>query len=125
MFDNIRSNQLYRTNLSITTTHSRPHASDDNPYSKSQFKTLKYCPQFPEKFDCIEDAKKFCRTFFNWYNNEHRHSGINTLTPEMLHYGEAESALEKCGQVLEQASLAKPERFRYKLPNPSEVPKAA
>ena len=111
--------------LGITKTHSRPYTSDDNPYSESQFKTLKYCPQFPERFGCIEDAKNFCRTFLSWYNDEHRHSGINMLTPKMLHYGEAESVLKKRGQVLKQAYLGHPERFKYKLPKPGEVPKAA
>ena len=83
------------SDLGVTKTHSRPYSSDDNPYSESHFKTLKYCPQFPGRFACIEDAKAFCRAFFNWYNNEHRHSGINRLTPASLHYGQADKVLEK------------------------------
>jgi putative transposase len=77
-------------NLGITKTHSRPHVSDDNPYSESQFKTLKYRPGFPDRFGSIQDGRAFCQDFFPWYNSEHRHSGIGLLTPEMVHYGKAE-----------------------------------
>ena len=68
----------------MTKTHSRPHVSDDNPFSEAQFKTLKYRPGFPERFGCIQDAKAFCRDFFGWYNNVHYHSGLNWLTPESI-----------------------------------------
>jgi putative transposase len=73
--------------LGVTKTHSRPHTSNDNPYSESQFKTLKYRPAFPERFGSIEDARAFCRSFFNWYNREHHHTGIGLLTPEVVHHG--------------------------------------
>jgi putative transposase len=67
--------------LGVTKSHSRPYNSNDNPYSEAQFKTLKYCPQFPERFGCIQDARSFGRDFFSWYNNEHKHAGISLLTP--------------------------------------------
>jgi putative transposase len=76
--------------LGITKTHSRPHTSNDNPFSEAQFKTLKYRPDFPKRFGSIQDARAFCRHFFDWYNKRHRHSGIGLLTPETLHYGRAE-----------------------------------
>lgn len=112
------------SDLGVTKTHSRPYTSDDNPFSESHFKTLKYCPEFPEKFGSIEDAKSFCRTFFSWYNNEHRHSGINRLTPRMLHCGEAEMVLAHRNQVLMEAYLKNPKRFRLRQPSAGEVPKA-
>ena len=77
------------TFLGIGRTHSRPHVSNDNPFSEAQFKTLKYCPAFPERFGCIEDARAFCETFFAYYNHEHRHSGIGYHTPASVHYGTA------------------------------------
>ncbi len=73
--------------LGVTKTHSRPHVSDDNPYSESQFRTLKYRPEFPERFGCIQDGRAFSQDFFAWYNEEHRHSGLGLLTPAMVHYG--------------------------------------
>jgi transposase InsO family protein len=75
--------------LSVTQSHSRPYVSDDNPYSESHFRTLKYRPDFPERFGGIEDSRAFCQRFFAWYNEEHRHSGIERLTPSMVHYGQA------------------------------------
>src|SRR5246127_1842654 len=77
--------------LGVTKTHSRPHVSDDNPYSESQFTTLKYRPEFPDRFGCIQDSRAFSQGFFRWYNGEHRHSGLGLLTPEMVHYGQAEN----------------------------------
>jgi transposase InsO family protein len=65
--------------LSVTKSHSRPYVSDDNPYSESHFRTLKYRPDFPERFGCIQDSRAFCQEFFTWYNEEHRHSGIELL----------------------------------------------
>jgi len=79
--------------LGITKTHSRPHVSNDNPYSESQFKTLKYRPDFPARFASMEEARAFCQQFFPWYNTAHRHSGIGLLTPEAVHYGRAEALL--------------------------------
>jgi putative transposase len=111
--------------LGVTKTHSRPHVSNDNPYSESQFKTLKYCPQFPEKFGSIQDARSFCRSFFDWYNKEHRHSAIGLMTTEQVHYGLAEEIYESRSQVLQQAFGHNPNRFKGKLPKPNPLPKAA
>lgn len=113
------------SDLGVTKTHSRPYTSDDNPFSEAQFKTLKYCPQFPERFGCIEDAKTFCRAFFKWYNNEHRHSGINRLTPKSLHHGEAELVLQNRDTVLAKAFFKHPERFTKRAPTAGKVPEAA
>ena len=76
--------------LDITKSHSRPYVSDDNPYSEAQFKTLKYRPDFPARFGCIEDARAHCQAFFAWYNTAHRHSGIGYMTPHSVHHGQAE-----------------------------------
>ena len=76
--------------LGVEKTHSRPHVSNDNPYSESQFKTMKYRPEFPRRFDSIEHARTFCRTFIDWYNTDHHHSGLGLLTPAVVHYGRAE-----------------------------------
>jgi putative transposase len=95
----------------VTKTHSRPHVSNDNPYSESQFKTLKYRPDFPDRFGCLQDARAWCRRFFAWYNDVHRHSGIAWLTPADVHYGHAERLLASRAVVLEAAFLQHPERF--------------
>lgn len=110
--------------LGITKSHSRPHVSNDNPYSESQFKTLKYRPDFPKRFGCQEDAKWFCQTFFQWYNQEHRHTGIGLLTPEVVHYGLAEDVIRERNNVLEQAFHAHPERFVRKIPTAPILPEA-
>jgi len=110
--------------LGINKTHNRPYTSNDNPFSESQFKTLKYCPQFPTRFDSLKAAEKFCQEFFNWYNNEHYHSGISWLTPETVHYGRAEQVLENRFQTLSKAYAAKPSRFNNKKPRLKELPKA-
>lgn len=111
--------------LGVTKTHTRPYTSTDNPYSESQFKTLKYCPEFPGRFGGPEDARAFCRVFFPWYNKEHRHSGIGYMTPEAVHYGEAPLLLERRQRVLEAAFHAHPERFVQGRPNPRPLPEAA
>ena len=72
---------LLLADLGVTKTHARPHVSDDNPFSEAQFKTLKYRPDFPDRFGSIEDARAHCEAFFHWYNHEHRHSGIALFTP--------------------------------------------
>ncbi len=113
------------SDLGITKTHSRPHTSDDNPYSESQFKTLKYRPDFPERFGSIEDARAFCQTFFPWYNQEHRHTGISLLTPEMVHYGRADTIIQSRQNVLTAAYEAHPERFVRKMPLHKPLPEAA
>lgn len=110
--------------LGITKTHSRPHVSDDNPFSESQFKTLKYCPTFPSRFGSIEDARAFCRSFFPWYNNDHRHSGIGLLTPSMVHHGQAIYVVDSRNAVLAAAYEAHPERFVRKIPVVSPPPEA-
>jgi putative transposase len=111
--------------LGVTKTHSRPHVSNDNPYSESQFKTLKYRPDFPARFGSIEDARAFCQGFFRWYNQEHHHSGIGMLTPEMVHYGLAQEVMDARRQVLMAAYAAHPERFVRKPPQPPILPGAA
>jgi putative transposase len=108
--------------LGITKTHSRPHVSDDNPYSESHFKTLKYRPGFPERFGSIQDARAFCLDFFAWYNEDHRHSGLGLLAPAVVHYGLATAAIAQRRQVLKDAYLAHPERFVRKPPQPPPAP---
>lgn len=110
--------------LGVTRTHSRPHVSNDNPFSEAQFKTLKYAPQFPERFGSLHDGRGFCAPFFNWYNCEHRHSGIALLTPHMVHYGQTDSILSARQQVLSQAYSAHPERFVRHVPRPLPLPTA-
>lgn len=111
--------------LGVTKTHSRPYTSSDNPYSEAQFKTLKYRPGFPDRFAAIEQARDFCRPFFEWYNHEHRHSGIGLMPPSALHYGRAEAMHAKRARVLEAAHAANPERFVRGVPRPPELPTAA
>ena len=111
--------------LGVVKSHSRPHVSDDNPYSESQFKTMKYCPEFPKRFGSIEDARAFCRRFFSWYNTEHHHTGIGLLTPEMVHFGKAKEVLKKRHIVLEAAYQEHPERFFNGPPKPQNPPTAA
>ena len=97
--------------LGVTKTHSRPHVSNDNPYSEAHFKTLKYQPEFPERFGSIEDARAFCRAFFDWYNRQHRHSGIAMMTPHDVHHGRADEIAVRRGAVLALAHQRHPERF--------------
>jgi putative transposase len=111
--------------LGITKTHSRPHVSNDNPYSESQFKTLKYRPDFPARFASIEEARAFCQQFFPWYNTAHRHSGIGLLAPEAVHYGRAEALHAARRQVLATAYATHPERFVNQAPAPPPLPLAA
>ena len=111
--------------LGVTKTHSRPHVSNDNPYSESQFKTMKYRPGFPARFGCIQDARGFCRSFFDWYNREHRHSGIGLMTPEAVHHGRAAAIRARRQRVLEEAYLINPERFVRGRPTPPTLPQAA
>lgn len=113
---------LLLADLGVTKTHSRPYVSDDNPFSESHFKTLKYRPGFPDRFGAIQDARAFCVDFFSWYNNEHRHSGIGLLTPEMVHYGLAREVMDARQKVLNQAYAAHPERFVKKPPTPPALP---
>ena len=110
--------------LGVTKTHSRPHTSNDNPYSEAQFKTMKYRPEFPARFRSMEEARAFCREFFSWYNGSHRHSGIGYMTPEAVHYGRAPEVTERRAAVLDAAYAAHPDRFVRKPPVPPEVPTA-
>ena len=116
---------LLLSDLGVTKSHSRPHVSNDNPYSEAQFKTLKYCPQFPGRFGSIQDARSFCQQFFSWYNKEHRHSGIGLMTPEQVHYGLAQEVYKDRCQVLLERLRKNPQRFKGKQPKPHELPKAA
>lgn len=100
------------TDLRITQSHSRPHVSNDNPYSEAQFKTLKYCPAFPGKFASLGDARDFCGLFFTYYNTQHRHSGIGLHTPESVHDGTWREIQARRQQVLDAAYAARPDRFR-------------
>lgn len=115
---------LLLTDLGVNKTHSRPHVSDDNPFSEAQFKTLKYHPVFPEKFGSLQDCRDFCRVFFNWYNNKHYHSGIKLLTPAMLHLGDSDQVIQKRQVVLDAAFQKNPERFVKKKPQHSGPPTA-
>ena len=111
--------------LGVTKSHSRPHVSNDNPFSESQFKTLKYRPEFPERFGSFEDAHAFSSWFFGWYNDEHRHSGIGFHTPADVHYGQAQAIQAHRAEVLDAAYAAHPERFVRKPPTPPQLPNAA
>ena len=115
---------LLLSDLGVTKTHSRPYTSNDNPFSESHFKTMKYRPEFPKRFGSIEDARAFCRNFFRWYNQQHRHCGIGLLTPEVVHYGMAEEVTKRRQQVLEEAYLNHPERFVKGWPKPPSLPGA-
>jgi putative transposase len=111
--------------LGITKTHSRPYTSTDNPYSEAHFKTLKYRPGFPDRFGSILAARSFCRDFFAWYNQEHRHSGIGLMPPAVVHSGRAETVHAERARVLAAAHAARPERFVRGLPRPPALPAAA
>jgi putative transposase len=111
--------------LGVTKSHSRPHVSDDNPYSESQFRTLKYRPEFPDRFGSFEDGHAHCARFFDWYNNDHRHSGIGFHTPSDVHHGRAEAIRDRRGAVLLDAYAEHPERFVRKIPTPPPLPVAA
>ncbi len=108
--------------LGVTKTHSRPRVSNDNPCSQSQFRTLKYRPEFPDRFGCLQDSGAFSQRFFRWYNQEHRQSGLGLLTPAMVYYGQAESILQQRQAVLEAAYQRHPERFVRNAPKPSQPP---
>jgi len=111
--------------LGIARSHSRPHVSNDNPYSEAGFKTLKYCPAFPERFGCIEDARAFCSRFFEYYNFEHRHSGIGYHTPASVHRGTAPEVRRQRSVTLNHAYAANPSRFRHRRPEPPKLPTVA
>jgi putative transposase len=113
---------LLMADLGVTKTHSRPYVSDDNPYSESQFRTMKYRPEFPDRFGCIQDARGFCQQFFHWYNEDHRHSGLGLLTPAVVHFGQAPAVLAARQVVLDAAYQAHPDRFVRRPPRPLPLP---
>ncbi|MGH9434033.1 MAG: IS3 family transposase [Terriglobia bacterium] len=113
---------LLMADLGVLKTHSRPHVSNDNPFSESQFRTLKYRPDFPDRFGSIEHARAFCQPFFRWYNHEHHHSGLGLLTPAAVHYGQAPQILAQRQIVLTRAFTTHPERFVRRAPRPPDLP---
>ena len=117
-----KSVALLMSDLGVTKTHSRPHVSDDNPYSESHFKTLKYRPDFPDRFGSIQDSRGFCRQFFPWYNTEHLHGSLGFLTPHDVHFGKAETKIKQREVVLHAAYEKHPERFVRGIPRPQKPP---
>jgi len=115
---------LLLADLGVTKTHSRPHMSNDNPFSEAHFKTLKYRPDFPDRFGSIQDARAHGQVFFPWYNTEHRHGALGLLTPHDVHYGLAPHRLAARAAVLAEAYAAHPERFLKGLPQPAACPSA-
>ena len=113
---------LLLADLGVTKTHSRPHVSNDNPYSESQFKTMKYRPGYPDRFGSSQDARAWARPFFHWYNHQHYHSGLALLTPATVHYGQAQAVLERRQETLQAAYAAHPERFVRGVPRPPSLP---
>jgi len=116
---------LMLADLGVTKSHSRPHCSNDNPYSEAQFKTLKYRPEFPDRFGSPQDARGFCKRFFGWYNDDHRHSGIGYHTPADVHYGRAGQVHAARAVILSAAHAVHPERFVRKPPSPPGLPRPA
>lgn len=115
---------LLMADLGVTKTHSRPHVSNDNPFSEAQFKTLKYRPDYPNRFGCQSDARAWTTEFFRWYNYEHHHSGIGLLTPADVHFGRAQAVLDQRQQVLQVAYEKNPERFVKGVSRPVQLPQA-
>jgi putative transposase len=115
---------LLLADLGVTKTHSRPHVSNDNPFSESQFKTMKYRPEFPERFGCLQDARAFGCVFFPWYNGEHRHSGVALYTPADVHYGRVHEVHQRRQAALDAAYQRSPNRFVRKPPEAALPPQA-
>ena len=113
---------LLLADLGVTKSHSRPHCSNDNPYSEAHFKTLKYRPKFPGGFGSIEDGRAFCQRFLRWYNHQHRHSGLGFHTPAAVHFSHAEGLQVERARVLQAAYVAHPERFVRQAPVPPPLP---
>ena len=111
--------------LGITRSHNRPHTSNDNPFSESHFKTLKYQPRFPKRFGCIEDARSFCRAFYGWYHKDHHHAGIGLMTPDQARYSQIDAVHAARQVTLDQAFRQNPRRFAKKPPVPPAKPTAA
>lgn len=111
------------SDLGVTKSHSRPYCASDNPYSESQFKTMKYRPEFPDRFGSVQDARVFGRVFFPWYNTEHYHSGLGWMTPHDVHFGLSEAKRRRRAGVLAEAYAKTPERFVRGMPTPAELPR--
>ena len=120
-----KSTALLLADLGVTKSHSRPRVSNDNPYSESNFKTLKYRPDFPERFGSLEDARAHCRAFFAWYNEEHYHSSLALFTPADVHYGRVEERAMVRQEALDIAYARHPERFVNKRPGVKRPPAEA
>jgi putative transposase len=116
---------LLLATLGVVPSHSRPHVSNDNPFSEAQFKTLKYRPDFPDRFGSYEDSETFCQRFFPWYNTEHHHGALGLMTPHDMHYGLAAAKWEHRAEILRTAYAAHPERFPRGVPLPPPLPTAA
>ena len=112
------------TSLGIEQSHSRPHTSNDNPFSEAQFKTMKYRPDYPQRFENIQAARIWAETFFTWYNEEHYHTGLNLFTPSSVHYGEVLDLQAQRQAVLAQAFAAHPQRFSQGKPQVKGAPTA-
>lgn len=119
-----KSMALLMSDLGVNKSHSRPHVSDDNPYSEAQFRTLKYTPGYPDRFGSLADARQWCDVFFTWYNQEHHHTGLGLLTPADVHYGRAPERLAQRQVVLQRAFEARPDRFVNGPPTPPRLPTA-
>jgi putative transposase len=119
-----RSFAFLLADLGVTKTHSRPHVSNDNPFSEAAFKTLKYRPGFPDRFGSDQDARAHCGRFFNWYNSEHRHGALGLCTPYEVHHGLAADTVMRRAAILDAAFLANPERFPRGRPTPPSLPTA-
>jgi putative transposase len=117
-----KSFALLLADLGVTKTHSRPHVSNDNPFSESAFKTLKYRPGFPDRFGSEQDARAHCRSFFDWYNHEHRHGALGLCTPHEVHRGLAAETRGRRAVILDAAFRAHPERFPHGRPVPPSLP---
>lgn len=119
-----KTTALMLADLGVLKSHSRPHTSNDNPFSEAHFKTLKYQPEFPRRFETIDEARAFCRIFFAWYNQDHHHSGIGLMTPDQMHFGQAEEIYAARQDTLNTAFRNTPERFVRKPPKPPHIPTA-
>ena len=120
-----KATALLLADLGVTRSHNRPHTSNDNPFSESHFKTLKSQPRFPKRFGCIEDAKRFCRSFFDWLDKDHHHVGIGLMTPDQVHYGQTDAVHAARQDTLDRAFRENPQRFVNKPPTPPNKPTAA
>lgn len=119
-----KSVALLLADLGVVKTHSRPHVSDDNPFSEAHFKTMKYRPEYPDRFGSIQDARRFCQEFFHWYNHDHHHSALQLLTPATVHYHQTAQLISQRQVVLDRAYQKHPERFVRRPPQHPSLPNA-